>query len=170
MKKRKRVRFRPRPHESGYFWNRTLFNTNRPSIYTKTVNPLTETALKPLSRVEFFWIRRVWRVREDDWNRIFLNQLRHKLGSRLTCELQKFKVEANNPLSTFAPDEWIGLYLVISLWHSHLRSVWNVTLKHWNWEGNTASEITPLARVQLQLQTAVAYACECVKPDTPLQI
>ena len=115
-------------------------------------------------------IRRVWQVRKDDWNRIFLNQLRHKLGSRLTCELEKFKVEANNPLSTFAPEEWIGLYLVICLWHSHLRSVWNVTLKHWNWEGCTVSEITKLARVQLQLQTAVAYACESVKPDTPLQI
>ena len=74
----------------------------------------------------------------------------------------KFKVEANNPLSTFAPDEWIGLYLVISLWHSHLRSVWNVTPKRWKWEGYTASVITPLARVQLQLQTAVAYSCGCV--------
>ena len=71
----------------------------------------------------------------------------------------KFKVEANNPLSTFAPDEWIGLYLVISLWHSHLRSVWNVTPKRGKWEGYTASVITPLARVQLQLQTAVAYSC-----------
>ena len=74
----------------------------------------------------------------------------------------KFKVEANNPLSTFAPDEWIGLYLVISLWHSHLRSVWNVTPKRGKWEGYTASVITPLARVQLQLQTAVAYSCGCV--------
>ena len=30
--------------------------------------------------------------------------------------------------------------------------------------------MTPLARLQLQLQTAVAYSCECVKPDTPLRI
>ena len=44
------------------------------------------------------------------------------------------------------------------------------TLKHWNWERCTDSEITPLARLQLQLQTVVAYSCECVKPDTSLRI
>ena len=44
------------------------------------------------------------------------------------------------------------------------------TLKHWNWERCTDSEITPVDRLQLQLQTAVAYSCECVKPDTPLRI
>ena len=33
-----------------------------------------------------------------------------------------------------------------------------------------ASEITPLARLQLQLETAVAYSCECMKPDTSLRI
>ena len=41
---------------------------------------------------------------------------------------------------------------------------------HWNWERGTASEIPPLARVQLQLQTAVAYSCECEKPYTLLRI
>ena len=38
------VRVRPRPHESGYFWNRIYFYANRPSIHTKPVNSLTETA------------------------------------------------------------------------------------------------------------------------------
>ena len=33
------------PHKSCYFWNCTLFRTNRPFVHTKRVNPLTETTL-----------------------------------------------------------------------------------------------------------------------------
>ena len=36
------LRFRPRPHESWYFWNRIFFfYTNRPFVHKKPVNPLS---------------------------------------------------------------------------------------------------------------------------------
>ena len=35
---------RSRLHESGYFWSRIFFYTNRPFVHTKPMNLLTETA------------------------------------------------------------------------------------------------------------------------------
>ena len=66
------TRQRPFPHQSGYFWNRMLFYAN-PSTFRPY--KISESAnrncifLKPLSRMDFLWIRRVCWIRVDDWNR-----------------------------------------------------------------------------------------------------
>ena len=68
--------------------------------------------LKPLSRMDFFWIRRVWWIRVDDWNRGEGGE--SKLGT-----LHRIRVDANIKYSVSAyPDSclrglsmctWIGI-------------------------------------------------------------
>ena len=115
------TQLRPRPHESGYFWNRIFFHTNRPSVHTKPVNPLAETASFLNRSPEWTW-ERTCKFKIADNNLLF-STLLVLISSLVAC------IEINTAIltTTISPFlKWRDIRSRARFAHAHLLVVSNM--------------------------------------------